>query len=251
MQLVIPLAGQGSRFAKAGYRVFKPMLPLFGRSMLECVIRNMMFDGIDSVLLISRNEFALDIQVVADQLSVEFGVTIEICVVMGPQNGAADTIWQAHHLIKDGSVLFANSDQLVRKPILMDGLSKLARTSSAKIFVTDASHEKWSYVLPDEKNYPRITMVREKEPISTRATIGVYHFPSGAQLKEILRAYLTPKNLINGEYYLAPIYNLLIESNEKVEMISAGLMSLDFFGVGTPDDYEWFLRNNFDESEFI
>ena len=40
LNILVPMAGHGSRFAKAGYALPKPLLPTHGRPMIERVVDN-------------------------------------------------------------------------------------------------------------------------------------------------------------------------------------------------------------------
>ena len=56
VQVVIPAAGQGSRFSKAGWKKPKPFIDINGRPMLDHVICNVMPKQNASCSLILRSE---------------------------------------------------------------------------------------------------------------------------------------------------------------------------------------------------
>ena len=41
VQFVIPMAGAGSRFQKAGYKLPKPLIPVLGKPMIQLVVENL------------------------------------------------------------------------------------------------------------------------------------------------------------------------------------------------------------------
>ena len=52
--LIIPMGGTGSRFTKAGYKTYKPFLPLEGKfTIIDNIIKN--FRGFNSELIVLTN----------------------------------------------------------------------------------------------------------------------------------------------------------------------------------------------------
>ena len=45
MKILIPMAGEGSRFKKEGYTFPKPLIDVNGKPMIQCVIENLDFDA--------------------------------------------------------------------------------------------------------------------------------------------------------------------------------------------------------------
>ena len=50
LNIVVPMAGRGSRFANAGYELPKPLIEIHGHAMIECVVKNILINLFFSVL---------------------------------------------------------------------------------------------------------------------------------------------------------------------------------------------------------
>ena len=53
MKILIPMAGEGSRFAKEGYTFPKPLIEVDGKPMIQAVVENLDFDA-DYVFLVRK-----------------------------------------------------------------------------------------------------------------------------------------------------------------------------------------------------
>ena len=105
-----------------------------------------------------------------------------------------------------------------------------------------ATDPKWSFAAVDPVG--KVTRVAEKEPISSEATVGIYNFKHG---KDFVRAAedMIAKNLrSNGEFYVAPVYNQLIERGLHIGVWNIGDDAGNgMHGLGTPADLAIFQAN--------
>ena len=99
---------------------------------------------------------------------------------------------------------------------------------------------KWSYARLDGAG--RVLEVVEKEVVSNDATVGIYNFRSGADFVRGADA-MTAKGLrVNGEFYVAPVYNELVAEGKRLGVRNIGAVDRGMYGLGTPEDLERFLR---------
>ena len=112
MKILIPMAGEGSRFAKEGYTFPKPLIDVAGKPMIQRVVENLDFDA-EYIFLVRKTH----IEKYHGLLSTLKRITNGRCrhvVVDGLTEGAACTALLASEMIDtDESLLIANSDQII------------------------------------------------------------------------------------------------------------------------------------------
>lgn len=231
MNIVIPMAGQGSRFISAGYNIPKPFIPIKGKPMIEWVIDNIGTED-DTFYLICRLEH---LEYLTNS-SLPYKNNIAFIPIIQPTEGAACTVLHAEKFINNYEpLLIANSDQYVVydkeawKQTLQDH-------PSGNIMTFDCDHPKWSYAKID-KGGGMVTRVAEKQVISNHATVGVYYFGCGADFVDAAKKMIRKNIRTNNEFYVCPIYNELIE---HVDIYTFDVDKM--YGMGTPED----LRENYD-----
>lgn len=237
LTFVIPMAGAGSRFAKAGYRYPKPLIPVHGRPMIDVVINN---------LKPLRRE-SLFVFLVQQQHIEQFGIDeklhswcpgCEVVVVEGLTQGAACTVLKAQKFISDEPLVIANCDQYVdceMDKFLDDWLD---RDQDGMIMTMTANDPKWSFVGFDENG--SVNLVVEKEVISNEATVGIYGFTRGTDFVQAAEEMIAANERVNNEFYVAPTYNRLIQKGAHIGIWNIGSERNGMYGLGIPSDLEYF-----------
>lgn len=232
MQLVIPMAGLGARFSAAGYKYPKPFLPLLGRTLIEIVVENLDDPLVSKIVLIANSSHATYF----DGLFKNQQDRLEIVWLDKLSGGPADSVLAAKSSLNQNlPLLIANSDQYVSNGLtnLYDYMAK-NRSENALITITD-NDPKWSFVRLDPNGF--VLELKEKEVISNAATAGIYGFSSAGIFFDGLSQMYEAKDKTNGEYYVGPVYNYL---SNKTRAINLGQIRERFFGLGIPEDYEYF-----------
>ena len=238
LNIVLPIAGRGSRFVEAGYTLPKPLIPIHGMPMIEVVVGNVRPKQAHHFTFIALQEH-LDYLGMRETLErIAPGCTI--VPVDQVTEGAACTVLLAREVIdSDDPLMLANSDQWVDIDI-NDYLAEMERKDADGLIMTMwADHPKWSYVGLDETG--RVTRVVEKQVISNEATVGIYNFRHG---RDFVRAagQMIAKNLrVNNEFYVAPAYNEMIEQGSKITYFNIGKVGDGMYGMGVPSDLDNFL----------
>jgi NDP-sugar pyrophosphorylase family protein len=229
MQLLIPAAGAGSRFAKAGYTLPKPLIDVNGKPMLRHVLDNLAWcEPTRTVVLTQRYFDGFD------------DVTQKH--VDGLTEGAACTALLAEGLLAaDEPLIIANSDQLIEWGGDMADAHHLLSCFDGALWCFDAPDRspKWSYVLADAQTGV-IHTVREKQPISTRATCGIYYYAKADYFFRSARAMMAMNDRFNNEFYMAPTFNYLIAAGKHIVDLPVTRMH----GLGTPEDLQKYLDEN-------
>lgn len=136
--------------------------------------------------------------------------------------------------------MIANSDQYVELGV-DDYLHKLDVSQADGLIMTFWSdHPKWSYcrLRPDGT----VSEVVEKQVVSNDATVGIYNFARGRDFVAAADAMIARNLRVNGEFYVAPAYNLLIEKGARIIVAATGCESAGMHGLGTPEDLQCFIR---------
>ena len=234
LNIVIPMAGRGSRFAKAGYELPKPLIDVNGRPMIEVVTRNIAPKCEHRFIYICQQEH-LKKYALAEKLE-KISPNCAIVTVNHITDGAACTVLLAEKYIdNDDPMMIANSDQFVDTDI-NEYLSAMG-DSDGLIMTMPADDPKWSFIKYDENGY--VTMVREKEVISNEATVGIYNYAKGSDFVKYAKQMIRKNIRVNNEFYVAPVYNEMIEDGKKIVFKDVGEK---MHGLGTPEDLERFLK---------
>ncbi|MHA6129403.1 glycosyltransferase family 2 protein [Pseudomonas fluorescens group sp. PF-1] len=239
LNIIIPMAGRGSRFANAGFTDPKPLIPIHGIPMIRLVIENLSPQAEHRFIFVCQrdhfSEYGLDV------LLPQWTKNFEVVLLDGITQGAACTVLAAKHLINsENPLMIANSDQYVDTSI-DDYLGTLDQYSLDGLIMTmTASDPKWSFAATDADGH--VTRVAEKDPISEDATVGIYNFSKGSDFVSAAEAMIEANERVNGEFYVAPVYNRMIESGSKVGIYGIGTDGEGMYGLGTPPDLEAFLK---------
>ena len=234
MNILIPMAGAGSRFEKAGYSFPKPLIEVNGKPMIQVVVENLNIDAnyIYVVQKSHRTQYNLDtlLNLITPNCSI-----IE---VDGITEGAACTALLAkEHINNDNPLFFANSDQFVEWNS-NEFMYKMQETESDGGIVTfEATHPKWSFVKTN--NDGCVIEVAEKKPISNIATVGYYYWKKGSDFVNYAEQMINKNIRINNEFYVCPVFNEAILDNKKIRIYNAENM----WGLGTPEDLNYYLEN--------
>ncbi|MCM1513157.1 MAG: glycosyltransferase family 2 protein [Oxalobacter formigenes] len=239
LNIVIPMAGRGSRFSQAGYTLPKPLIPIHGVPMIELVIDNLRPSLKHRFIFICQRD-----HIEKFDLSKKFDRWVKDAVVIGIDGiteGAAVTVLKAKDLIdSDDELMIANSDQFVDLSIDYY-IDALHRNNLDGLIMTMRAHDpKWSFVGFSEKG--EVDRVVEKEVISDEATVGIYNFRRGSDFVNGALRMINKNIRVNGEYYVAPVYNQLIENGAKLGVFNIGKEGEGMYGLGTPEDLEDFLN---------
>jgi HAD superfamily hydrolase (TIGR01509 family) len=234
LNVLIPMAGAGSRFANAGYTFPKPLIDVEGKPMIQLVVENLNIDAnyIYVVQKSHREKFNLD------TLLNLITPNCTIVEVDGVTEGAACTALLAKEHIDNGNPLFfANSDQFVEWDSNEFFYKMNENDVDGGIPVFHSTHPKWSFAKLDEDGF--VTEVQEKNPISDLATIGFYYWKHGSDFVKYAEEMIEQDIRVNGEFYVCPVYNNAIKGGLKVRTFDTPKM----WGLGTPEDLKHYLEN--------
>jgi dTDP-glucose pyrophosphorylase len=226
MNIVITVAGASRRFVDAGIETPKWALPFNGNTVLSEVL-----SGLSKINGQSHKMFLYcleDRKNLVEQCLANFQHAQKISLTTTKELTGGQAISAANCISRNGlenePVLIAPGD------MIFQNLERYQFKGSQNwLAVAELPGNKWSFAQLD--NDGRVIQTAEKNRISSFASVGLYHFKSASQFLELINH----ATLTNGEYYIAPLYNRLIEIGETVDSIKIDCN--DFIDVGTPETY--------------
>lgn len=241
LNIVLPMAGLGSRFSKAGYKIPKPFINVCGKPMIQVVVENLRPSVPHRFIFICRSEHISEYK--ADILLRKIADNSIIISVDKVTNGQLSSAMLAEKYIDNQQpLLTANTDQYIDFCIdkFLDFASK--EKLDGLIMTMKADSPKWSYVRVNEETN-LVSQTAEKQVISDEATVGIYYFNKGEDFIKSGRNLIAENKLVNGEFYICPVYNYMIKEGRRVGIYNIGSENKGMYGLGTPEDLKLFLSN--------
>jgi dTDP-glucose pyrophosphorylase len=234
LNVLIPMAGAGSRFQQAGYTFPKPLIDVEGKPMIQTVVDNLNIDA-TYIFVVQKGH---RIQYNLDTLLNLITPNCKIVEVDGITEGAAcTTLLAKEHIDNDAPLVMANSDQFLEWDSNEFMYKMIEQKVDGGIVTFKATHPKWSFANVDEYGY--VTEVAEKNPISDIATVGVYYWAKGSDYVKYAEQMIDKNIRTNNEFYTCPVFNEAITDCKKIKTFHIEKM----WGLGTPEDLNYYLKN--------
>jgi beta-phosphoglucomutase-like phosphatase (HAD superfamily)/dTDP-glucose pyrophosphorylase len=233
INVLIPMAGNGSRFSEAGYKLPKPLIDVFGKPMIEAVVSNLNLNGKHTYIIQKDHELKHKVSNILNRITPGCNIVISD----GVTEGAASTTLLAKEFINtDAPLIISNCDELLEWSNL-DFLNFVSDKSIDGAIVTfHATGEKWSYVIHDKDG--KISQVAEKQEISNVATVGLYYWKHGSDYVKYAERMIKNNVRVKNEFYVCPVYNEAIKDGKNIYNFGINKMH----GLGTPEDLNNYLR---------
>jgi len=234
MNVLIPMAGAGSRFQQAGYTFPKPLIDVEGKPMIQVVVDNLNIEATYIYVVQKEHREKYNLDTLLNLITPN----CKIVEVDGLTEGAACTTLLAKEFIdNDEPLVMANSDQFVEWDSNEFMYKMIEQKVDGGILTFTATHPKWSFAKVDEYGY--VTEVAEKNPISDIATVGVYYWAKGSDYVKYAEQMIKKNIRTNGEFYTCPTFNEAIADCKKIKTFNIDKM----WGLGTPEDLKYYLEN--------
>ena len=234
LNVLIPMAGAGSRFTQAGYTFPKPLIDVQGKPMIQIVTENLNIKANFIYIVQKKHREKYNLDTLLNLITPN----CKIVEVDGVTEGAACTALLAKDFIdNDSPLFFANSDQFVEWDS-NEFFYKMNETEADGGIVTfKATHPKWSFAKINEQGL--VTEVAEKNPISDLATVGFYYWKHGSDFVKYAEEMIEQNIRVNDEFYVCPVYNQAIKDSKEIRTFNISKM----WGLGTPEDLKYYLEN--------
>ena len=234
LNILIPMAGAGSRFEQAGYTFPKPLIDVRNKPMIQVVVENLNIKANYVYIVQKKHREKYNLDTLLNLITPG----CKIVEVDGLTEGAACTALLAKEYINnDAPLFFANSDQFVEWDS-NEFMYKMNETNTDGGIVTfEATHPKWSFAKVNELGL--VTEVAEKNPISNIATVGYYYWKHGSDFVKYAEQMIDKNIRVNNEFYVCPVFNEAIQDNKQIRTFNIDKM----WGLGTPEDLKYYLEN--------
>lgn len=237
LHIIMPMAGEGSRFRNVGWTTPKPLIELDGKPLFVRAIESVKVAGAPmKYSLIVRQEHI-------DKYNIDNSIkTIlpdaKVYSVEKTTRGAVETCMIAEKDIDDDdAVVVMDCDLEFRsdayRRIIEDSL-KCDCAKGGALVSFESNLPKYSYAELDEDG--NVTRTAEKEVISNHALCGAYFFASGKEFKEVARRLLDAP-MEKPEFYVSLLYNHLLANGDEVKLAPME----DYRSYGTPEELERYL----------
>lgn len=238
IDIVITMGGLGSRFRRAGYQLPKFMIEAKGRTLFEWSMRSLTGyrENAARYIFIAMKDDAVDVEGFIRAQCQKMDLP-EVYIILldyltdGQATTAvlADKYWDSEH-----ALLIYNIDTYV-EPGEMNA-AELRGDGFIPCFRAEGSH--WSFVRLDEQG--KVVEIKEKERISDHCTLGAYYFKSCGLYSELYKEYYgQPQKLVNGEKYVAPLYDYLLSKGGEIYISDINPDKVHV--LGTPEELQAFL----------
>jgi HAD superfamily hydrolase (TIGR01509 family) len=235
LNVLVPMAGAGSRFAQQGYTFPKPLIEVNGKPMIQVVVENLNIEA-HYIFIVQQDHY--------EKYNLKYLLNLiapgcDIVQVNGITEGAAcSTLLAKDYINNDNPLVMANSDQYVEWNSNECMYSFSADEIDGGIVTFEATHPKWSYALVGDDGF--VKEVAEKKVISNAATVGIYYWKKGSDYVKYAKEMIDKNIRVNNEFYVCPVFNQAIEDNKKIKIKRVNRM----WGIGTPEDLDNFLKNH-------
>ena len=238
MNIVIPMAGEGRRFQKGDKQtVIKPLIDVFGKPMAVRAIETLGIEG-RLIFVVQDNEIGYKIIYGISEYYKNYSVYF----VHGLTDGPAVSALAAEAAIdNDEDLIITNCDQIMtwdphafsvfQKNIDYDGI--------IVTYFCDTNKNSYARVGKDGL----VTEIREKEIISNISLNGIHCWKHGSDFVSSAKEMIEKNDrAINGEFYIGPTYNYLINHGKRVGIYH--VPNSYHHAVGIPEDLERYIREN-------
>ncbi len=238
--IVIPMAGNSSRFFNAGYSTPKYTLPLRQGTVFDWSLRSFerLFET-EFFLFITRE--GEDVYSFVTRRATALGIRqFEVVQLPFPTKGQADTVRQGLELggiNRDERLVIFNIDTFRPNAVV----SPLPGCDGW-LEVFHASGDHWSFIEIDSADSTSVTRCAEKTRISDLCCTGLYVFEASEIFLEALEIECKAPSL--NELYVAPLFNHLISRGHKIGWMQ--VPSQEVVLAGTPLEYESLHEQDFE-----
>lgn len=239
IDVVITMGGLGSRFRKMGYTVPKYMIEAKGKTLFEWSMISLegYKDNVNQYIFIAMKDEACDVKSFINKKCEEMGFkNYHVIILDYLTDGQATTAMMAKEFWKpEHALLIYNIDTYVEAGEMNSAELK----GDGFIPCFQAAGDHWSFVRLDEKG--KVVEIKEKKRISNYCTLGAYYFKSCELYSNLYDEYYSKsQELVNGEKYVAPLYDYLLSKNGEIYISD---ISPDKVHVlGTPEELQIFLN---------
>ena len=243
LHIIMPMAGEGTRFSKAGWTTPKPLIELLGVPLFRRAIDSVAIEGVEMKYSFIVRQEHIDKQHI-DELIKEIQPDANVFSVLKTTRGAVETCLVAESAIDDeDAVVVMDCDLEFRSKryngLVASALSVAADEADGGALVSfESDNPRYSYALVDDEG--RVLRTAEKDPISSHALCGAYFFGSGKDFKRIAHQLLEDGTHGKAEFYVSLLYNYLLEEGKVIRLATME----EYYSYGTPEELLFYSKKD-------
>lgn len=243
LHIIMPMAGEGTRFSKAGWTTPKPLIELRGVPLFRRAIDSVAIKGVEMKYSFIVRQEHIDKQHI-DELIKEIQPDANVFSVLKTTRGAVETCLVAESAIDDeDAVVVMDCDLEFRSEgyneLVANALSVTADEADGGALVSfESNNPRYSYALVDDEG--RVLRTAEKDPISTHALCGAYFFGSGKDFKRIAHQLLEDGTHGKAEFYVSLLYNYLLDEGKVIRLATME----EYYSYGTPEELLFYSKKD-------
>ena len=232
--ILIPMAGLGSRFVKEGFKVPKQLINIKDRHLIDISLYCLDYKDCNLIFVV-RDEHVYNHHM-DELLKKKFGDEIKIVVLDKLTDGSVCSCLYAEKYIDNDAPLVIHTLDIEFSPKFNP--HTLNELNGDGLILTFKSNSiNYSYAQLDDVG--NVTATAEKKAISPNACVGIYGFKKGSDFCHYAREMIERDLRTNNEFYISPLYNLLIEDGKQIKTFPVDKMHI----FGTPDEYHFYKEN--------
>lgn len=235
LHIIMPMAGEGIRFLKEGWRTPKPLIKLNGKVLFQRAIESIVIDGVlMKYSFIVRQDHINNFQI--DKHIRSIFPNANIFSVSKTTRGAVETCLIARSAIEpDDAIIVMDCDLEFKCNAYIEEIKNILNkdinaVNGGIIISFNAIDPRYSYAETDKNNFVKRTA--EKEAISNNALCGSYFFSKAESFFYAANSLLNDINFKKPELYVSLLYNYLLKNKELVKLVKVD----EYYSYGTPDE---------------
>lgn len=232
------MAGEGARFHDRYGDLPKPLIPIEGRPMISWAVESLGIKGRFHFVIrnnISKRYYHELKSVLGHYTEPRFIVEVDH-LTQGP---VCSALLSRPNLNTQSPLIVTNCDQIMHWQAERFE-NHLKNSSLDGIVVTYPTQKPMnSYIKLNSQGLGE--RVAEKEVISEHSLNGIHYFKTGEEFITAAEEMIRKDIRVNGEFYIAPVYNQMIEAGKKVGIYP--IEAHEHWAVGIPDDLEKYLKH--------
>ncbi len=232
--ILVPMAGLGSRFIKEGFKVPKQIINIKDKHLIDISLDCLNYKDCNLIFVL-RDEHVYNHHM-DELLMKKFGDDISIVVLDQLTDGSVCSCLYAEELINNDAPLVIHTLDIEFRPVFDPHVMETL-DADGLILTFKSNSTNYSYAQLDKDG--NVTRTEEKKAISPNACVGIYGFKKGSDFCKYAREMIDRDLRTKNEFYISPLYNILIEHGKKIVTEDVDKMHI----FGTPDEYHFYKDN--------
>lgn len=238
INVVIPIAGRAQRFLDKGFMAPKPLIMVRNKHMIDWAMSSLNTDKCRLIFCVRKdhvNSHSID-AILREKFPNN---EVVIIVVDRVTRGTLSTCLLAREFIdNDDPLIIYTPDVYFEQTFQANAWwGKNNNDLDGMLLTFKANSPAHSYAQTGDDGL--VIQTAEKEVISGEAAVGVYCFKEGQQFVKYADEMEREEITTNGEFYICPLYNLMIRDGLLVGTEPVDKMHV----LGTPEELRFFTSN--------